>query len=75
MKKFLIALFISCFLIAALSAANLSVSKDKLFPIETEVVNRTATTYFVYAGIDSVEMNNAIRNFFIFLSSQRPMIF
>ena len=59
MKKILIAIFISCFLIAALSAANISAVKDKYFPVETEVVNRTATTYFVYAGIDSVEIINA----------------
>lgn len=59
MKKLLIALFISSFLIAALSAASLSVPRDKLFPVETEVVNRTATTYFVYAGIDTVEIINA----------------
>ena len=59
MKKILIAIFISSFLIAALSAAPLSVPRDKLFPVETEVVNRTATTYFVYAGIDTVEIINA----------------
>ena len=59
MKKLLIAIFISCFLIAALSAADFYVTKDKFFPVETEVVNRTATTYFVYAGIDSVEIINA----------------
>lgn len=59
MKKILIAIFISSFLIAALFAAPLSVPRDKLFPVETEVVNRTATTYFVYAGIDTVEIINA----------------
>ena len=59
MKKILIAIFISSFLIAVLSAAPLSVPRDKLFPVETEVVNRTATTYFVYAGIDTVEIINA----------------
>ena len=59
MKKILIAIFISSFLIAALSAAPLSVPREKLFPVETEVVNRTATTYFVYAGIDTVEIINA----------------
>ena len=59
MKKILIAIFISSFLIAALSAVPLSVPRDKLFPVETEVVNRTATTYFVYAGIDTVEIINA----------------
>ena len=59
MKRFLLALFISFFLVLTLSAAEFTIVKDEFFPIETEVVNRTATTYFVYAGIDSVEIINA----------------
>lgn len=59
MKRFIASLFISFFLLAVLSAADISLVKDIYFPVETEVVNRTATTYFVYAGIDSVEIINA----------------
>ena len=59
MKRFIAALFISFFLLVGLFAADLSLVKDNYFPVETEVVNRTATTYFVYAGIDSVEIINA----------------
>lgn len=59
MKKILLVLFIWFFLLAALVAADFSLAKDSFFPVETEVVNRTATTYFVYAGIDSVEIVNA----------------
>ena len=59
MKKIISAIFISFFLLVALAAADFSLAKDNYFPIETEVVNRTATTFFVYAGIDSVEIINA----------------
>ena len=59
MKRLVAAFFISFFLLVALYAADFSLANDKLFPVETEVVNRTATTYFVYAGIDSVEIINA----------------
>jgi hypothetical protein len=59
MKRLFAALFVSFFLLAVLAAADLSIASDKYFPIETEVINRTATTYFVYAGIDSVEIINA----------------
>ena len=59
MKKNTIVIFILFFLLASLSAAEFSLIKDKYFPIETEVANRTATTYFIYAGIDTVEIINA----------------
>ena len=59
MKRFLLALFISFFLVLTLSAAEFTLVNEDFFPIETEVVNRSATTYFVYAGIDSVEIINA----------------
>ena len=59
MKRFLSALFILFFLLVTVNAADFSLVNEKFFPIETEVVNRTATTYFVYAGIDSVEIFNA----------------
>ena len=59
MKKFLPALFFLFFLLTSLYAADFSLVKENLFPVETEVVNRSATTYFVYAGIDSVEIINA----------------
>ena len=57
MKKLIIIIFASFFLIAGLFAAN--ISNDNLFPVETEGQNRTATTFFIYAGIDSVEIINA----------------
>ena len=59
MKRLFAVLFVSFFLLAVLAAADLSIANEKFFPIETEVLNRTATTYFVYAGIDSVEIINA----------------
>ena len=59
MKRLVATLFISFFLVTVLAAAEITLAKDNYFPIETEVVNRTATTYFVYAGIDSVEIINA----------------
>ena len=59
MKRLVATLFISFFLVTVLAAAEISLAKDNYFPVETEVVNRTATTYFVYAGIDSVEIINA----------------
>ena len=59
MKKLFAAIFISFFLLVALAATDFSLINEKFFPIETEVVNKTATTYFVYAGIDSIEIINA----------------
>ena len=59
MKRLISLLFISFFLVTVLAAAEITIAKDNYFPVETEVVNRTATTYFIYAGIDSVEIINA----------------
>ena len=59
MKKIFIGLFVFCILALAASATSISLVKDELFPVETEVVNRQATTYFIYASIDSVVIVNA----------------
>lgn len=59
MKRFFIGIFVFCILVLAASATSLSIVKDSFFPVETEVVNREASTYFIYAGIDSVTLVNA----------------
>ena len=59
MKRLIASLFITFFLLAVVSAADITPANNTYFPVETEVVNRTATTYFVYAGINSVEIINA----------------
>ena len=59
MKKFFIGIFVFCVIVLAASATSLSIVKDNFFPVETEVVNREASTYFIYAGIDSIEIVNA----------------
>ncbi|MBP5601780.1 MAG: hypothetical protein J6X78_03535 [Treponema sp.] len=59
MKRLFIGIFVFCILVLAASATSLSLVKDNYFPVETEVTNREASTYFIYAGIDSVEIVNA----------------
>ncbi len=58
MKRLLFSIFISLILLTALSARSFSL-KNNLFPVETEVINREASTYFIYSEIDSVEIVNA----------------
>ena len=59
MKKIIIGIFVFCILLLAASATSISLVKDNYFPVETEVLNREAATYFIYAGIDSVVIVNA----------------
>ena len=59
MKRLFIGIFVFCILVLAASATSLSLVKDNYFPVETEVANREASTYFIYAGIDSIEIVNA----------------
>ena len=59
MKKFFVGIFVFCIIILAASASSISLVKDNYFPVETEVINREASTYFLYAEIDSVEIVDA----------------
>ena len=59
MKKILISIFVFCIIALAASATSITLVKDNYFPVETEVQNREASTYFIYAGIDSVTLVNA----------------
>ncbi|MBR5402498.1 MAG: hypothetical protein IK102_11905 [Treponema sp.] len=58
MKRFISALIISFSILFALSPANFSLSAPDLFPVETEIINREAATYFIFAAIDTVEIIN-----------------
>ena len=59
MKKLFTGIFVFCILILAASATTFSLVNDNYFPVETEIINREASTYFIYAGIDSIEIVNA----------------
>ena len=59
MKRVFFCIFISFILLSGGFAQNFSLKKPNLFPVETEVINREASTYFIYAEIDSVEIVNA----------------
>ena len=59
MKRLFLAFSVSLILLAALSAKSFSLIKPNLFPVETEIINREASTYFIYTEIDSVEIINA----------------
>lgn len=61
MKRVLLSIFISFLLLSALSAAGFTRVKQVLFPVETEVINREATSYFIYSAIDSVVLINSER--------------
>ena len=59
MKRVFFSIFVSLILLAALSARPFSLKKTNLFPVETEIINREASTYFIYSEIDSVDIVNA----------------
>ena len=63
MKRFLIQIIFFSILILPAAAAPINLVKDKFFPVETEVINREAETYFIYAGIDSIEIVNTENKF------------
>ncbi len=58
MKRVLLGIFISIILLVPLTAKPFSITKADLFPVETEVINREASTYFIYSSIESVEIVN-----------------
>lgn len=60
MKKLFISILVSFLVITALSAASFS-KEDNIFPVETEVINLQANTYFIYHQINKIEIVNADR--------------
>lgn len=63
MKKIIIGFLLICLLLSAVFAESVtkaSVRKDEnIFPIETQVINKKADTYFIYHTINKLEVVNA----------------
>jgi hypothetical protein len=59
MKRVYSGLFIFCIFLSGLVAAPFSFSKVNSFPVDTEIINREASTYFIYSQIDTVEIINS----------------
>ncbi len=58
MKRVYTGLFIFCIFLSGLAAAPFSFTKVNSFPVDTEIINREASTYFIYSQIDTLEIVN-----------------
>ena len=58
MKRFFASIITFCIILTALGAAPFSFTKVNSFPVDTEIVNREASTYFIYSQIESIEIIN-----------------
>ncbi|MCR4899940.1 MAG: hypothetical protein K5907_03895 [Treponema sp.] len=61
MKRRLFGLITFCIILSAAYAAPFTLSQSNSFPVDTEIINREASTYFIYDQIDTVEIINSDR--------------
>ncbi len=61
MKRLSIFIFVFFIILSGLAAAPLSFTKVDTFPVDTEIINREASTYFIYSKIETVEIINSDR--------------